>query len=367
MSLTCWDYIFGLSRTECTCYDPPADYDISNSGLYLDELESLKTLTSLENCENGNDVWDLMEKVREEAVLTFIGDANAMLQTDYKLKRRPFSGTIGRIKNTGILSTTVGYIAGVRWACADIVGGIAHITKIGTLFNGTGVINLTIYNNLGETVDTVALNTVANVHTLNTVDIELPLHDGYIENLEYYFVYTVGALKPLNNTISCNCGKNPFYNVNNPCYYQSQTNKQYGWANYLMVGGYYLPTLVTDSCTTSSVNYLYGLTFDLELKCKVNEVLCEDYMDYEGNPLALYMAHAVRYKAGELLINRIELSPNLNRETMINTEAAAAARDVFITKYNDIVKYIVDRIDISVNDCLECRDLQEMIKAGIFS
>ena len=81
----CYENIIGLSRTECTCYDDdkPADFDTSESGLYLDELEPLDQLEGLDNCEKGS-VWEAMEKARENAVRFFIQDTNSKLLQTYQ-------------------------------------------------------------------------------------------------------------------------------------------------------------------------------------------------------------------------------------------------------------------------------------------
>ena len=65
INIDCYDYIIGLSQTECSdCYTIPSDADVSNSGLYIDELESLRMLTSLENCEKGTDVFDIVPMLK---------------------------------------------------------------------------------------------------------------------------------------------------------------------------------------------------------------------------------------------------------------------------------------------------------------
>ena len=135
-----------------------------------------------------------------------------------------------------------------------------------------------------------------------------------------------------------------------------------------MVGGFYKSDLSSiTNCEDTTDSYMNGLTFQCEFKCKVNDVLCDEYLDFEANPLALSMAHAVNYKAGELLMNKIQMSPNLNRENMINTEAMDAARPVYIQKYEDILKYVIDTVDVTATDCLECREWLNVVKKGILS
>jgi len=49
----CYNYIIGLSRTNCECFDIPADASESMSGLYLDELESLNIINAISECAKG--------------------------------------------------------------------------------------------------------------------------------------------------------------------------------------------------------------------------------------------------------------------------------------------------------------------------
>ena len=358
--LDCFDNIIGLSRTLCSCYDSnkPADYNTSLSGLYLDELMPLTAFKSLLNCENGNEIWTLLDRSREQAILNFRADANALLLKNYKLKRKPFYGHIGKIKYSDALTITTGDWVGIRIFCADVVSGVLKIKNIGALFSETGSFTLYIYNNMNELVDTVTINTVANTHTSNDiVDIELDLHSDYVENLEYYLIYQKNGLTPKNNIVDClSCPKYTF-DTCNPIFKWSQTNKQYGWAEYCMVGSF-KRTDISDLSDLDSItgDYMYGLTLEVELKCKIAEVWCKDELDFESNPIARAMALAIRFKSGELFLNDVMLSSNINYERLINGEAHNKAREIFAEKYAEMMEYISENVDVYATDCFECKD-----------
>ena len=369
VDISCWDNIIGLSRTECTCYDP-VPTTLSNSGLYLDELVELRSIDGLINCETGSDIWELMDKARENATRVFQADVNREMLNYFQLRREPFYGNIGRVKYTKTKTVTTGDYYGVRFFCADIVSGVLKIKKIGTLFDTTGTVTLWIYNNFNELLHTLTLNTTANTHNNNDItDIELPLHNGLVDNIEYFFVYQVGAIKPKDNDIKCSCGgMNATFNTKKPYFYQTHSNRQYYWTKYVMAGAYHSTSIADFSdvncCTGNEMN---GLTFELEFKCKVNEVLCVDYFDFEANPLAVSTALAIQYKAGEILLNSILVSPNLNRNVLVNRDAIAEQIDVIREKYNENLKYISANVNIGSNDCFECKDIQKIIKSGIMS
>ncbi|MCX6328204.1 MAG: hypothetical protein NTZ85_01635 [Bacteroidia bacterium] len=372
LPLTCWDYIIGLSRTECECYDAVTTLR-SDSGLYLDELVELRSVNGLLNCEHGTEIWDMMSNSRDEAVRIFIGDVNALLMRSYQLKRQPYYGAIGRVKYSADMSLTTGYYYGARIFCANIVSGNLIIKKIGTLFNTTGTITLWVYNNKNELVATRTLNTTANTHNNNVlaVPIELPMHDGYVDNLEYYFIYKLAANIPKNNEVKCNCGKfKATFNTGKPYFFwsQAESRSQDYWSRYAMVGGFARSSItdLSDLPTVTS-NYMHGLTFEVEFKCIINEVLCKDYFDFDANPLAISTALAIRYKAGQLLLEMILRTVNINRDVMINREQITADRDAILAKYNEHVNYIASNVNVQANDCLECRDLIKIAKAGIFT
>jgi hypothetical protein len=137
-----------------------------------------------------------------------------------------------------------------------------------------------------------------------------------------------------------------------------------------MVGGYHtstLPAFGTESISTSSSNMLYGLTFDVELKCRIGEVLCYESLDFESNNLAAAMAIAIQHKAAVTVASWIINSGNLNRLTMINTEQLISDIAKWNVIYNDMITFISKEVDITANDCLYCRDIFEMARTGILA
>lgn len=365
----CYNSIIGLTRTDCECYGViPDDAADSLSGLYIDELVGLSFIQSMTDCDNGNDLFQNMVKARDNAITSFQADTNALLLENFKMKRNPFKGGIGRAVSNNNVSLTTGNYLGVRMYCDNVKSGVLYIKSIGTLFKGVGVIDLMIYNNLGKLIGTYPLNTDTTLHVQNSVDIELPLHSDYNDHLEYFFIYQLGAIEPKINDLKCSCGSfKPVFNCKQP-YYKYKHETVYGWADWLMAGGINSATLpdFTD-CGCSTNNYMYGLTFNVELRCKIGEVLCQEQLDFEGNPLAAAMAIAIQNKTGEWLGNWILRSGNLNRFTLLNTEQLIDDVAKFKATYEQMIKYIVESADITQNDCLACKDVYEMAKRGIFA
>jgi hypothetical protein len=365
----CYQFIVGLSRTNCDCFDIPADAEESLSGLYIDELESLQFIQTIQNC-NFADLWTQMERARQIAVTTFQADTNALLMKGFKLKRQNFSGSIGRaIINTAALNQTVGQYYGMRIFCENVKSGVLVLKNINTIFSQTDTITLYIYNNLGDLIDTLTLNTVANKQTKNVVNIELPTHSPYVENLEYYLLYQASANQAKNNDLKCACGSfKPIYDTMHPYTKKNQVDRAYMWSNWVMVGGYHtstLPEFGTTSVPNIAGNNLYGLTIDVDIKCKISEVLCYESLDFESNNIAGAMAIAIQHKAAIILANWILGSGNLSRFTMVESEKLIEDINKWESTYKTMTNFISEQVDITINDCLACRDIYEMTMVGI--
>jgi len=366
---SCYDYVIGLSRTECDCHDPKTgyelDYNTSLSGLYLDEVHPLNNISGLENCDN-QDVWRIMALARERAVNTFIADTNALISKNYQLKYRPFTGVIGRIKHDRDLNLGTTY-AGIVFRCNPIKSGVMVINAIGTLMNYTGTLDVTIYDNLNTNHGTYTLNCTADTFVINALPspLSLDLFSDYVDVLEYYFIYTLGAIQPRNNDLSCNCGSfRPVYSTKFP-YYTKPKPKEYGWANYVMVGGVQSDSLDFMNLGLSGSSLMNGLTVTAEFRCKVGEVLCKDELDFIGDPISGAIAHAILYRAAFHLADMIVTTSEINRQSLMNREQLVEYQKEWVTKYNEMITYIVENLDITKSDCIECRDKIFIHRAGI--
>lgn len=356
--INCFDQIVGITQSDCECFGEIDNFD-SLSGLYIDGLVELSDVFEIVNCQNGNDVSDVIKKSFLEAKKEFMADFNSNLFSFYRTRRKDFKGVIGRVNFKRDLDAQFGDIAGVRVACADVVGGNLRIKKIGMLFNGTSTVTVHIKNNLNEYIGSVDLPTIANSHKVSVVNIDLPLHSPYTNNLEYFFYYqTTPHLKPKNNEIKCNsCGSfRPRYNLDKP-YFNSQTGGQYGWANWVMAGG--LSRALTGdpedydfSCLPrTTTNTMYGMTLDIELGCDSNLVICHDDMDYT-KPIPIAAAHAIRYKTGAIILEKIIRSGMINRLTMVGLDEKKETLVHWSEKYWELLNYIIRELRFDDTDCL---------------
>jgi hypothetical protein len=363
--LFCLDDLVGLSRTDCECYPDVPEEEIL-SGLFIEDLVGLRGVSSLLNCEDGTDIWEYMAKARSLAITQFYTDFNALLMQHYKLRRLPYNGIIGKMVRGRYTRPVVGEIAMHRMFMADIVNGYFRVNKIGAIFDTTGTIDVTLADNVNGVIDTYTINTVAGVFTETAIDIELPTHNPIVGNIEYYWYYTMDAKQPGQVTLGCKCGgSGHYYDSLHPKFY-SQTNKKYGYSNYMMVGSNKMKTLNWDAIPHKGNNMSYGLAFDVEMKCLTEHLLCQDF-DFATNNLARSIALAIWYKAGANLAWRLTKGENLSRWSQVDHESLKEDAGKWEKKYNEMVNYIVDTIEIKGDDCFICRDTIGVNKRGIMA
>lgn len=377
LTFSCYENIIGVSRSECACY-PSNPYNTSNSDLYVDELEGMENikqaLTDLSDCDS-TDIWEVAMKSVDQAIRLFIGNTNAELIQKYKLRKLPFNGAIGQKTYKQTRAVTKQY-AGLRIVCADVVSGSLVLKNIGTIFANTGVLTLYVYDNTNTALYTINnIATTASKWKDNTLptEISLPLHNDYVDNVEYFIFYEVNTSNyPKDNTINCGCGGSQKYlfNTAQP-YFKSNTPARDGWANYIMVGSFEadiadLSTFDFSDLTITTSNYMNGLTLGMEISCNINETLCKDSIDFGNDPLAMYIAEAIRFKAGFLLLNQIRSSNILSRETLINGEQMNEYLNYYNSMYTKHVSHITSNADIYKNDCFVCKDKYNMVTSSIF-
>lgn len=360
---------------DCTCENVgrPADYNVSNSGLFLDQFSNIRALINGAECDKT--LWDILVSSRKAGVSQFVKDTNLLLSKKYRMKRRQVTGhVLGQIKSKDTITPTKNY-AVISYVCANVKSGYMTFKNIGTIFEAAGAISLDLYNNVDGFLQTIPLNnTLVNKHAVTGVDITLPLHSKYVKNLEYYFVYQFdGANRPKDNQLDCGCGGwTPKYNLASPYFENIGTPKNAPWSDYVMVGGGQINSLseLTEVDGLDGVTFnndFYGLTFEVSFNCIVNEVVCKDALDFEGNQLALGVAFAILYGTAANMAGQVLSSSLIEREVLVNTEDWELKQIEWTELYNQHVNTIVNNANIKANDCLECKDVIGMTRKGLFA
>jgi hypothetical protein len=369
---TCFNNIIGLSRTDCDCFTAgmPSDASESKSGIYLDELEglNLNMVSSAADCEG---LWQMMEAAREEAIRQTRADLLACITAGARIKRQPYHGIMGEYLEARNLMTSGVFNAAVIQFAA-IAGGYFKIKRIGTKFDTTGTITVDVYDRFDSVaIASVVLNTEAGKLKWNDFEFlidELKKIDG--ANQRLYFIYQT-TFKPYNTAASCGCGANkPVWNTLNPCY-NVINNKDYGWASYAMLGGA-KGASIADRESWQYVKETYGLVFDVEIGCRAEQTICKDEFNFQSDPYAITIAHAVRFKAGELLMQNIGSKANPNYYTLVIPEKIDELKAAYRSEYeNRLYNYLCIELTSSENlnrysDCYTCKDSYGFQLSGIW-
>lgn len=373
-NIGCFENIIGISRTTCQCKPTmPAGYNISESGLFMDELEGmyLDMIQAAKDCDKGN-LWDMMNLAREEAIGALKTELRACITSNTEPQRPYFTGTLGDPPSTANESQTGKTFAGQAWNLINARGATLRIKRIGAAFNATSVgsIILNIHDDLDAApLYSIPLNTTANALNWNTTSgIEIPLSIVERPFKTLYFTYTVNpAINPKEMKVSCGCGNLGTVNLwhwTNPLWRMvPEPNTRYDWLNYLQVTGINTNAVSLDSSVNfSTYQLLSGLLFDVEITCDIANIICNETFASVDPTISLVMAHAVRYKANSILLTNILSTPNLSRYTTRDKQYNEDKRLEFIGEYDQRINgFLCPTLSKypylnKYNDCLKCRD-----------
>lgn len=355
--MQCLENIIGLSRRNCDCFqeDRPTDYNVSKSGIYLDELEglSIRGVDTSVDCGDASP-WSLMTNAISNGILRFKTDLLSAVRQRFKERFTEFDGIIGlRVFNDAMPSNQLGALNGIKIDSNCIKGSMFILKKIDAFFD-TDLVDLPvkIYQTGSNTpVAEFTIDATANVRHTNTLDpvVELPLWiDGYDE-FAYYIVYDLPlGVAPLNNKLH-GCS---------PCMGKAKFASMNPWHQWIEIGGIasplYVSTDLLDMIGTNS--YGYGLNLHANVICKKSSMICDDNddFDFENDEIALHIAYSIRLAAGISLFNLILQRPD-SAYVAINEEQINFLISQYSEDYKNRLQYLA--INIQPNsDCYTCGD-----------
>jgi hypothetical protein len=375
----CYGNIIGISRNPCSCDTIPSYANTSDSGLWLDELLNREMFNAAQSCYTG-DIWTLAQKSIHNGLQDTITHLMGCIQGQTKLRRKQFSGMIGDMKKQDAYIDALNTYHGLKMAVADVQAGYLKIKRIGAYFNQTGTLDIDIYNGYDDSIiQTETVNTVADRLEWTTLStpLILDLNNEYGSGFqEYFFLYQPsGGLKPRNIKIKCpTCGGiyTPTYNLQYPQFNQLGDKGNFLWSNWAMAAGTKGNSLSTKD-TWGSLNETQGLMLDMEFGCDVRKTICNGTLDYTQNPWSMALAAAVQYRSAVHLLRGIDMTPNINYESLLNGEVRADLIKEYTKLWErHVFEYLCPQISSEENinqlsDCLTCDDQYGMVKAGIFA
>ncbi len=350
-----------------TTYETIPAYNVSGSGLYISDLMPEEEIAGLQACDET--VWTLYQRAREIAIKDFVRDLNVSLQRRFKTRFPTWKDFIGNKKYEGRLTSSSAY-AGVRIRTNGLRSGYLKITKIITLFEESGTLALTIYDQDGAVVTPqFNVTTTAGAKSVTSVNILLPLRDDMTDEQDYYIVYEYdsgnkGALNKL-YCAPCNAGLRFSPTLNVETYSLSGPNlpgnHAQAWHNFFAMGGWEGDSVTDFSNSSDEMSqYLNGLGFEIETGCDMNAGLCSVVSGFDGNPWAMSAATAIQYRAAAWLVERRTNTSIVKRQNTVNKETILNAAEKWEGQYAEILTYLASNVPETVNDCLECKPKMRM-------
>lgn len=332
---TTYPYAIGLSYQSA---GSTPDINQSSSGLYLDELDDLN-LKVVEAAKPNALLVDLMAASRRDAYEQLDTDVMAGLQSLNGRQLGKYTGSIGGV---GAYAGIVDVLNGTRltlnlWPRAA-TGATMYIKRIGLLLAGNATVPIQISTEAAP-ITVVATADTPSYYTFPTpLRIQLSANAGTSDagggiggdcigcngNASDYaggysgdyanprfvgisFSYTVNGFMVRNNTTSCGC-------------------------------------TAMDSRLAEFFNGVlkqpaYGLLLDVEIGESEAQVLVDGFATSE--PVARVVAYATRFKAAELLIERIINTQTINRYTTLDQQFLWGKRNEFRKQYQDRINWLI--------------------------
>ena len=335
-------------------------YSESDSGLYITDLLPEEEVAALAACDET--LWDLFAKARDIAIKEFRSALNTTIARRFSPKLPAFRGSIG--ETTGDYLTTTDAFAGVRIRTNAMKSGYLKISRIMALFQKSGTVTVTIYDQHGTVVvPAFAITTAAGGKAITEVNITLPLLGDFQAEQDYFVVYTYDPdNKPRQNKITCSCNKTftptlsaDGYSAHDRRRGQPRYTGAQAWHNFVMVGGWTGDSVADFSDAPDAVTpYLNGLVLDVEIGCDMSAGLCALVETFGANEHAMSAAMAIQRKAAAWLVNRRYTSSAPTRAGAVNREELMNAARRWEAEYSEIVNY-----------CFEC--VPRLRTAGIIS
>lgn len=350
--MECLDNIIGISNATCECVlsglstEQKEEVRKSVSGLYLDgDLEGGVSLSEIKLLDNCEDYFNLAKKAILHAKKAFESDIQVAIGSKYKTSKARFVGELGRLQNTGPMAVQkpFQYMKIKPLTISPATMKIHNVRLNINTAKATNVKLIAVMDGLtyGDTIFEAVVNTVANRFT--NVEIPINLQVPLVVNnrpMHYYFIWErEGNELPQDNGLSCGCSGGDAFDA------------------YVQLSGGQSDDLETLGQVVDK--YAHGFSVDAEISCETGGLVCSEFRN--DDKIAIVSAWANLYKAGELLIEYVLQSPEINRFTLMNREYLWGKRNHFKKEYEMRIAYLGSEIDVTKSDCFVCRDTKMFI------
>lgn len=341
--MECLENIIGITKDNCECLQQDlspeeiAELSVSKSGLYLEELEGglfLRNVAQLDKCKS---FIEIQKNAIETAIKHLKTDLFAQLNQKYKVKKTAFVGDIGKPSYSATLDVEE-RLQFIKLTPNKDSDAIIHLQTIRVFLNQDTMTKVWLYQipegeMIGEILSEQEIQSVNGILTVNT-NVLLPLKKNG-RFVTYYAIFErLGVVKPRNIKISCGCSGGDAF------------------AQFIGVSGGGSENFSSLSSEKTD-GFTHGFSLDVTIRCETGNLICREYDENDG--IALVTAFALLYKSGELIIENIMNSSEVNRFTMLSREHLWGKRNHFKSEYIKRMSYLTSEIDVSSSDCFICR------------
>ena len=376
MSLTnaCFENVIGLSRTDCECFGtPPEGFDVSASGVFLDEASGLNLKKVFAAAECSEDGWDILTKAREAGLRRMKSEVIQAVMMATKANRPVGRSIIGKEKGSKTIKLDKAY-HGLDVKFANHVGGRAIIKRIGAAFKFSGSVLVTVYDQYDEVVATRTITAEQNKQKWTDIEhivVELGQFSPENQRLWFLFQPSDGQTALDWKVASCGCSGKPKWAIDKPYYESAVVNDGQNWTAWAMASGT-CGTNLENRESWSHVNETQGLALDIEFQCDGSTVICSGEPNYEQDQVQLSFAVGVQ------LFGALAVIADVTKSTRVVREATAGGDELELTRValskdaRDVVDFVVSvltadpdpgnpRSGVNLySDCFTCKDESNM-------
>lgn len=342
MISTCLEKIIGISNRNCTCLtEIPEEENLSNSGLYVDDIfettNSLKLKESL-NCQD--EIWDVFKNARKSSIEEFSMNLLGLLSTNQVKQITDWRGILGDPDRANKLTMNNGLQGFEIVPKSNVPLGLSlQITAVGLLLNGAGIYNLNLHSSeSNDPLKSWPITSQINKPTVIEVEeiLILPMFTKSGLKISYYFTYDPGTRIPFETKAWCDCNNDPAI------------------AKYLTINGLNdFSTISGISGAKRSYKQMNGIIIGANLSCG-NEWLCSKW-NYKNDPWALTMAKTIQFMSMVKVLQYVLNSNTINKyTTILETEHLYGKIKHYNKQIEGRMNYLSTEIPEQAKNCWSC-------------
>jgi len=348
----CLDNIVGLTQTACDCWDgdKPADFatvNDSTTGVYITEGKDgfglMPAIYHAIDCGLGENIFDVLQAARAEAIASFRRDLGAELVTTAAV-RKTSEEIIGLTEYRNGNTTYTSGLNGIAiQSPVPVKGGYLEVKSLNVGFHSTTAVDVTIDGD-GITAQTFTVTPVADQWVSTAVDIKLPLWiEGRTDAPRYTISYDATGHQPRDSRLNCCSGRGNFG---------------------LVQAAGFSGTVPDRSTLVPFRTNSYGLSLSTVSVCDKTEWVCR-YASIGAYDTASVLAHTIQFKAVETLAQYVLDSSTISKFTTLSREALYGKRNHSAKRYAENITWLSQHIPKGASDCVKCTSPIRLSKTTI--